>query len=179
MGNAQWTPTYDLHATSVDGTPSSSVSLHYRVHLSQSTGEHWNGTSLILSTTATDSLNSGIPEHKALSINPVRAPQAVFRSRGPPSPPSRRSVPAPGAAHQSQEPVYEGVAFVSKSPLAVTYTVEGESTIPSDGDSHKVSVVQLPFEATISRVTVPRQELLAYLQASITTISNSTFTELI
>jgi len=63
--------------------------------------------------------------------------------------------------------IYEGVSFVSKSPLSVTYTVEGKSTIPSDGLSHKVSVVQLPFEALITVVTVLRQQVLAYLQCEV------------
>jgi uncharacterized protein (TIGR02231 family) len=65
------------------------------------------------------------------------------------------------------EAVYEGVAFVTKSPLSVTYTVDGKSTIPSDGESHKVSVAQLPFEATISHVTIPRKGALAYLQCEV------------
>lgn len=62
-------------------------------------------------------------------------------------------------------PMYEGVAFTSRSPVSVIYTVDENSTIPSDGKSHKVSVVQLPFEAKIQHVTVPSQELLVYLQA--------------
>lgn len=179
VGNVQWSPTYDLHAKSDSGTPLPSVVLHYRVHLSQRTGEHWNDTTLVLSTTDTNSLSSGIPEPKSLKINLTRnlrggqtslATYSATSPRYSPNSPSfspttqtawRSGAPAPA------EPVYEGVAFVSKSPLCVTYAVEGKSTIPSDGDSHKVSVAQLPFEATISHVIVARQETLAYLQVSV------------
>lgn len=194
VGNARWNPTYDLHATSTtDGRPSSSVFLHYRVHLSQSTGEHWTDAKLILSTTATDSLNVGIPEPTSLSIKRLRT-----------SNPSNASYPAvygtvPATVSHSltkkrhgfrrveeeaeeevdfeldeddedfvdyigPDPILEGISFVSKSPLAIIYTVDGATTIPSDGELHKVSVAQLSFDAKIFHVTVPRQEALAYIQ---------------
>jgi hypothetical protein len=55
---------------------------------------------------------------------------------------------------------------VSKSPLSVTYTVEGKTTIPTDGQSHKVLVASLPLEATVTHVTTPRKSTVAYLQVS-------------
>ena len=58
----------------------------------------------------------------------------------------------------------EGAAVVSKSPLAVKYTVDELTTIPSDGKSHKVLVAIVPLEATISHITTPRKSPLAYLQ---------------
>jgi Domain of unknown function (DUF4139) len=79
--NALWTPTYDLHATSTtEGTPSSSVIIHYRVHLSQVTGEHWNNIPLILSTAATDSLGAGIPQQRSLSIATVQDFQRISKT---------------------------------------------------------------------------------------------------
>jgi hypothetical protein len=65
VGDASWSPLYDLYATSEDGKPSKSVSLHYRVNLQQRTGEDWNDAKLILSTSATDMLDAGV--HSALS----------------------------------------------------------------------------------------------------------------
>ena len=58
----------------------------------------------------------------------------------------------------------EGAAAVSKSPMAVKYTVDELTTIPSDGKSHKVLVAIVPFEAAISHITTPRKSPLAYLQ---------------
>jgi len=64
-------------------------------------------------------------------------------------------------------PMAEGLAFVSKSPVSVSYAVDGKSTILSDGEVHKVSVTQMPFEANINRVTVPRKDTLAYIQCEV------------
>lgn len=207
VGNTRWTPTYDLHATSKDGTPSPSVWLHYRVLLSQCTGEHWNNASLIFSTSNTNSLSDRIPEPKNITIETVRKfahPRGYRRSRSrsispqhrrrhasrsparrrytrsrsysrPPQPTIVISAPFNGTRpstpefieHEEPLPVYEGVAFVTHSPLSVTYTVDDKPTIPSDGKSHKVSVAQLPFEAEIMHVTVPRVEPLVYLQVNL------------
>ena len=58
----------------------------------------------------------------------------------------------------------EGGAVVSKTPMGVNYAVEKPITILSDGESHKVLVATIPFEATISHITTPRKSPLAYLQ---------------
>ena len=58
-------------------------------------------------------------------------------------------------------------AVVSKSPMAVSYTVDEYTTIPSDHLSHKVLVAIIPFEATISHITSPRKSPVAYLQVGI------------
>ena len=155
VSNAQWYPVYDLHAGSENGKPSTSVSLQYRVALSQSTGETWNNTNLILSTSATDVLNAGIPTSQSLSIEPIpKAPPPVqftggYSTRA--APPTVSTISAP-----------RGV--ISKSPLSVTYAVEGKTTIPTDGQSHKVLVASLPLEAAVTHVTTPRKSTVAYLQ---------------
>ena len=66
----------------------------------------------------------------------------------------------------------EGGAVVSKSPMAVNYTVDELTTIPSDGESHKVLVAIFPLEATISHITTPRKSPLAYLQVCPLFVSN-------
>ena len=156
VSNAQWYPVYDLHAASENGKPSSSVSLQYRVALSQSTGEIWNNTDLILSTSATDVLNAGIPTSETLSIEPTPKNQPVVQT-----------LHSARAVRQSMT-LLPGVSaprgIVSKSPLSVTYTVEGKTTIPTDGQSHKVLVASLPLEATVTHVTTPRKSTVAYLQ---------------
>ena len=58
----------------------------------------------------------------------------------------------------------EGGAVISKSPMAVNYTVDELTTIPSDGKSHKVLVAIVPLESVISHITTPRKSPLAYLQ---------------
>ena len=159
VSNAQWYPVYDLHAASENGKPSTSVSLQYRVALSQSTGETWNNTDLTLSTSATDVLNAGIPTSQTLSIEPTPKGQAqpgqgsLFGSA------TRASI-----ASSQMFSVAAPRGVISKSPLSVTYTVEGKTTIPTDGQSHKVLVASLPLEAIVTHVTTPRKSTAAYLQ---------------
>ena len=161
VSNAQWYPVYDLHAGSENGKPSPSVSLQYRVALSQSTGEIWNNTDLILSTSATDVLNAGIPTSQSLSIEPVSKyqPSVLVSTQV-----TRMSSSAGAPAQQMQQSLAAPRGIVSKSPLSVTYTVEGKTTIPTDGQSHKVLVANLPLEATVTHVTTPRKSTVAYLQ---------------
>lgn len=100
----------------------------------------------------------GDPDHHTARVH---IPAQYF------NPPARAITPVLLRTTPDEEPalpIYEGVAFASKSPVAETYSVEGNSTIPSDGRPHKVSVAQLPFEAAIKHVTVPRQQALVYIQ---------------
>jgi len=197
VGDGQWRPLYDLYTYSQNGKPSTSVSLHFRVNVSQSTGEDWNDAELILSTSETDILNAGIPKTDSLVIEPkpkppLPPPHLLLGSRhkrklfprsvlyqGSPD----GSVPS---ASRSDDAVYceedaevgesvvslaaalpemsEGGAVISKSPMAVNYTVDERTTIPSDGKSHKVLVAVVPLEAVISHITTPRKSPLAYLQ---------------
>ncbi|CDO75132.1 hypothetical protein BN946_scf185010.g57 [Trametes cinnabarina] len=52
VAGVNWRPSYDLHAISVDGQPSTDVSMRYCATISQHTGEDWNDTALTLSTVA-------------------------------------------------------------------------------------------------------------------------------
>ena len=185
VGDASWFPLYDLYASSEDGKPSTSVSLHYRVNVQQRTGEDWNDAKLILSTSATDMLDAGVPSSGSLTIQP-KENERTKGKRGPPPPPpvqamrqmSTASRPvlfggAPGLALSVQStpvplpPLVQTAAIVSKSPMAVNYTVDEYTTIPSDHLSHKVLVAIIPFEATISHITSPRKSPIAYLQVGI------------
>ena len=191
MSDASWGPLYDLYAFSQDGKPSTSVSLHYRVNLSQGTGEDWKDAKLILSTSETDILNAGVPTSDSLVIEPKRPPPSRSLSPSPPPRKSRRrresakkfvDVEAEVSSPESDgywakvcddsaeslaaalPEMSEGGAVISKTPMAVNYTVDEPTTIPSDDGSHKVLVAIVPFEATISHITTPRKSPLAYLQ---------------
>ncbi|THH08575.1 hypothetical protein EW146_g8944 [Bondarzewia mesenterica] len=202
---ATWSPTYELHAsTQTDpGKPASSMSLHYRARITQSTGEDWANVGLTLSTAAMDWWDQSIPELKPVRIRP---PMTFVKHRGtsaappaPPTPPAfrartadqRQAPPAPALAtygareddgeedgwaalvSETEMPPAHAVSFsepktvVMESPLSVSYRVEGESSIPSDGEVHKVSVAELQFEAQVMHVAVPRVKAVAYLQAEV------------
>ena len=199
VDDAQWRPLYDLYAFSQDGRPSTSVSLHYRVNLSQGTGEDWNNARLVLSTSETDILNSGIPTSDSLVIEPKQPPPRPPSSRPLPGGMLKKSkrkvgvrtrssrfrdveaeVSAPSESDEDEvegdgdmyclddmdvlPEMSEGGAVISKTPMAVNYTVDELTTIRSADESHKVLVAIIPFEATISHITTPRKSPLAYLQ---------------
>ena len=207
--DARWYPLYDLYASSQDGKPSTSVSLHYRVNLSQRTGEDWSDAKLILSTSETDVLNAGVPKSDGLVIEPKQPPPP------PPLPPKSAkavSTRAKQTARRNSATIFsldtnldemggvvhlhdddgnseldygfswdmeelhvlpemsEGGAVVSKTPMGVNYAVDELTTILSDGESHKVLVATLPFEAAISHITTPRKSPLAYLQVCLSPV---------
>lgn len=81
VSNASWSPTYDLRATTEDGNPSSSVSLHYRAAIQQNTGEDWRNTSISVST-ETPGLNETIPALRALWISPAKTTTTPNESTG-------------------------------------------------------------------------------------------------
>ena len=175
MRDAFWSPLYDLYATSEDGKPSKSVTLHYRVNLQQNTGEDWNNAKLILSTSATDMLDAGVPASNTLTIQPKNTPRFV-----PPPPPVATCQTAQRSTsdHDSDDilPFYcygfstplpalaQTAAIISKNPMAVKYIVDEYTTIHSNDLSHKVLVAIIPFEATISHIASPRKSPVAYLQ---------------
>ena len=64
-------------------------------------------------------------------------------------------------------PDSDPITIVTETPMAISFSVNGESNIPSDGIDHQVSVAVLPFSAKISYITIPRIEPRVFLQVTI------------
>lgn len=64
-------------------------------------------------------------------------------------------------------PTSEALTSVTETPFAISYSVEGKSTIPSDGIEHQVTVAVLPFQSSTSYVTVPRIDPRLFLQCQV------------
>lgn len=58
----------------------------------------------------------------------------------------------------------EPTTVVTETPLSVSYAVEGEATIPSDGVAHQVSVAMLSFDSKVTHVCCPKIDARVYLQ---------------
>ena len=82
--SAIWSAAYELHATTEAGIPATSVSLHYRARIAQSTGEDWTDVKLTLSTADMDLSNKTIPVLRPTKIQPPKSP-ILFGSIGPAS----------------------------------------------------------------------------------------------
>ena len=68
--------------------------------------------------------------------------------------------------------VAEPTTVVHESPLALTYHIEGASSVPSDGVPHQLAVAVLPFSATLQHVAVPKARPVAYLHATVRNTSD-------
>ncbi|KAJ7149928.1 hypothetical protein C8R46DRAFT_1008752 [Mycena filopes] len=294
--NASWESTYELHAATDNNKPSSSVSLHYRARITQSTGEDWTDTALTLSTVAASTVAKNIPWLSAIKIRPqthglkgmsTYKPASIFQQhmarnnnnapvfgqsafgQPPPAPVAsgfgafgggggglfgaqaaatnstfgsaqprqqqslfgqpqqqqqqlslfasapvqQQQQPAFGTApvqqqqqasslfgamqpqqqqQQQQQPLFDQAdsvtvddlaedfedidipgaqagptTIVTETPLAISYSVEGTTTVPSDGTVHQVTVAVLPFDAKISHICTPRVDPRVYLQCHV------------
>ncbi|KAG8731522.1 hypothetical protein FRC10_001657 [Ceratobasidium sp. 414] len=139
VSNASWTPLYDVRA-SIAKSPSatSTIALHYRASITQTTGENWSDVALTLST-ASPQLGSSMPDLTSWRIGfpapPVPPPAAAptvttrgFTSRG----------PAVGAALPRM--ALRSARVVDAGVLSATFGISGRSDIPSDQASHKVVI---------------------------------------
>jgi hypothetical protein len=290
VSNASWESTYELHASTDNSKPASSVALHYRARILQSTGEDWTDTALTLSTVAASTIAKSIPWLNPIKIKPQshhpraqagglfnnkgatnnvfgvpgfhannapvsgqtafgQMPQTNVFGQGRPMPFGQQQAPAAGSGlfgqqqapaaggglfgstqqqqqslfgqlpqqQQQQQPSifassaslpqqsglfgstqtqaypppqpvpagdldpevedFEDIAIpgalagpttiVTETPLAISYAVEGATTVPSDGTVHQVSVAVLPFEAKISHICTPRVDPRVYLQCHV------------
>ncbi|EKM77950.1 hypothetical protein AGABI1DRAFT_129739 [Agaricus bisporus var. burnettii JB137-S8] len=57
--------------------------------------------------------------------------------------------------------------LVNQTPMALSYTVQGKSSIPSDGKNHVVTIAVLSFETSIDYISVPKVEPRVYLQCQV------------
>ncbi|KAJ3569900.1 hypothetical protein NP233_g4751 [Leucocoprinus birnbaumii] len=57
--------------------------------------------------------------------------------------------------------------LVTQTPMALTYSVRGKSSIPSDGKEHLVTIAVLPFETSVEYISVPRVDPRVYLQCQV------------
>ena len=127
-------------ASSKSGSPT--ITLQYRASISQSTGEDWKGIALTLST-ASPLVGSEIPKLEPWTIGTYRLP-----------PPQTIASPvseyyafmdiSEEAPVETQQVTFKSKGFVAKAnegAVSSSFEVEGNSNIPSDGSSHKVSIV--------------------------------------
>ncbi|KAK0470322.1 uncharacterized protein EV420DRAFT_1742692 [Desarmillaria tabescens] len=103
------------------------------------------------------------------------AAQSLFGSAPPPQPQHEPVQALPDESEEIFEEVVlpdgsttsEASTLVTETPFAISYSVEGTSTIPSDGVEHQVAVAVLPFQSSTSYVTVPRIDPRLFLQCQV------------
>lgn len=173
VDRASWTPLYDLHSSSSGDR----LRLSYLAEVQQTTGEDWLGVALTLST-AKPGLGTLPPKLEPWYIE---APRPLLSPSALPAPPS--ALPR-GEAKKRQlaasqeddlitmitEPIaVETVAAaVSKEGGVITFQLDGNSNIPSDGAPHKVTIFSDDYPSRPEYIAIPKLVSFAYLQAAVT-----------
>ncbi|CAE6405562.1 unnamed protein product [Rhizoctonia solani] len=196
VSDASWTPLYDVRA-SIAKTPqgTSTIALHYRASITQTTGENWPDVALTLST-ASPQLGSTVPKLSPWRVGipaPVtRPPWRSIGALGPTSPaysptslaymptspcfsPQQAMMAPYGAPPVAPPPMTVRQAHVeSAGVLNTTFGIAGRSDIPSDEGSHKVVIAVLDLQADLEWICVPREKESVFLTCKV--VNSSDFT---
>lgn len=184
VNRASWTPLYDLRTNSNGDR----LSISYLAQVNQNTGEDWLNVALTLST-AKPGLGTLPPQLYPWYIDapsPPPPPMALARNRKKMAPTSgifsaldevymeaeESDISLGGMTMPSPAPepiVAQTVtASVSKAGGVVTFQLNSNHHIPSDGSNHKVTIFHDDYPSHPEYIAIPRLVSFAYLQAVIT-----------
>jgi len=170
VGNAGWTPAYDLRAKSV-GQP---IELLMKAQVTNNTGEDWSKVNL--------SLSSGNPTLGGVmpGLNPwtLFIPRPQYLQEVTISSRSRKADAAPSVASGGvamDDAKYEERAAnttvantVAYRTTTVEFVIETPFTVPSDGVPHMVGVKSHSIPATFKHYATPKLDKDAFLYARTT-----------
>lgn len=168
---ASWSPLYDIRSN----TTGDQLHLTYLAEVKQKTGEDWIGINLTLST-AKPSLGK-LPN----KLKPFFIQSGGFRTResadelagGPRSYPAEffeldalleEPVPSMDLSAEVKIEAEQAIAETTQVGGIVTFSLERNSTIPSDDQAHKVMLYQTHYAGQPQHITVPRLDSCAYLE---------------
>ncbi|WP_339381055.1 mucoidy inhibitor MuiA family protein [Brasilonema sp. UFV-L1] len=162
-----WTPLYDLRVN----TSSNSINLSYLAEVTQNTGEDWMDASFTLST-AKLGLGTVSPKLEPWYIDVLSPPEFMRMKRLSPVQyaASTSAESQTLETEQSQENLVTAqtvVAEISKEGNVVTFQLNSNGNIPSDGAPHKTTIFNDDFPCDFEYLVVPRLVSFAYLQANV------------
>lgn len=193
VGNASWTPSYDVRATS----SSTSLTLTYYGTIRQSTGEIWKGVNLSLST-AKPQVGGTPPELPTKTVTFYQPPVVYTnkkykkRSRGARWKQNERAQSSNMRRQSLEMNLYEcdeEVKELESAPLevsrvamaevnsgsagAATFKIAAVTDVESDNKPQKVTICMVDLKSLMSYFCIPTQSSNAYLQCK--TTNNSSF----
>jgi uncharacterized protein (TIGR02231 family) len=168
VGNAGWTPAYDLRAKTV-GQP---IELLMKAQVVNNTGEDWSKVDLSLSS-GNPTLGGVMPNLNPWTLyqpRPMQLQEVAIQSRKP------RADAAPSAADRGAEMAkYEDLDAntvvanaVAYRTTTVEFVIETPFTVPSDGLPHMVGVKSHSIPATFKHYATPKLDKDAFLYARTT-----------
>jgi len=159
VSGAGWEPLYDLRLLEKDAT--SSLEIGYLAQVTQNTGENWDQVALTLST-ARPALARILPELDPWYIRPFEPNIPMPRTALPPQA-MAVAMEAPsvypkkmGREDRLEEDVEEMTAEIDSAGTSVTYIIPGSTSVPPDGDPHKVTVARFPLTPRMDYVSAPK-----------------------
>lgn len=181
VNQASWTPLYDLRTSSRGDR----LTLSYLAEINQSTGEDWLGVALTLSTAKPglgtlppkldpwyiDTLHQGaVPRYAGRQLKSVstEVESSANYSYEPTELPIALEAPAPASALPEPIAAQTLAATASREGGVVTFKLDGNSNIPSDGAPHKVTIFSDEYPSQPEYIAIPRLVSFAYLQAVVT-----------
>lgn len=172
-----WRPTYNVRVSS----ESKEVTVEYYASITQQTDEDWNDISLSIST-AQVQIAGNTPTLLPWYIKKyIPAPPRTV-SRNISAKKSKRMMKANiesadeefGAIPEAEQMAAPEVA-VEKRGTSTGYTISGKSVIPSNTDTHKLSIGTVKLTADFEYSIVPDKSSYAYLTAKVINKSEFTF----
>lgn len=193
VGNASWTPSYDVRATS----SSTSLTLTYYGTIRQSTGEAWKGVNLSLST-AKPQVGGTPPELPTKTVRFYQTPmytrtkqkkryESVVRKQ------NKRRRKKRAQSLDEQEDSCEEECFEEQKELesatlevsrvamaevkssgsgAATFKIAAVTDVSSDNKPQKVTICMVDLKSIMSYFCIPTQSTNAYLQCKTTNTSS-------
>ncbi|KAJ7119742.1 hypothetical protein C8R44DRAFT_624324 [Mycena epipterygia] len=187
---ATWTALYDIRVNM--NAKDEPITLIYKAAITQNTGESWDDVPLLLET-STPTFGIGIPRLPAWNLRvdygpsmrmalPQPSAPVIIQSRSRSSR-SRSRSPSSSRSHSPRHyeaapvivPVpsmpFRTTSVTSKGNVNATFRIPGLVSIPSDGEAHNFTIVQLNLKAAMSWISVPKIDTKAHINARITNAS--------
>jgi hypothetical protein len=140
--------------------------------------QSWDDVPLTLET-STPTFGLGVPQLPAWNLDIERyfggkKSKSAFGGGGPEISRSRKIdremysadldvMPSGGFMAEDQPMEFRGASVTSKGNFSATFRVPGLVSIPSDGEAHNFTIVQLILKAEMSWVSVPKVDTKAHI----------------
>lgn len=179
MQGASWQPAYDARVNTKTG----SISLASYGTIRQQTGENWENVKLSLST-ARPSVGARMPELHPWWLE-IMTPVAsrLGYSGAAPAPETanlalrndlqRGQVSVEGEDKDMRKAAEFTSAQIDSSGVSTVFGIKLPTSIPSDGEAHKVPITTQSFEGALEYVATPKLSETAYLKARLTNTSSA------
>ncbi len=164
IDDADWQPVYDAYLDS----KSNELTIALAAEVEQNSGEDWSDIRLTVST-AYASEDATLPD-----LDPWWIDFSTTRTASKEAPGFASGVnvmPSGSAADNlyfAEEISLSGSSIVADSEYASEYQVSARTSVPADGESHRMRIVEHRLPAEVSITVLPRLERNAYVIATAT-----------